>query len=302
MKARIVNIQKFSLHDGPGIRTLVFFKGCPLSCRWCANPECIHPEPEIALNKVICNRCGKCSGACPTQAITWDGQGLIHIDRSLCTACGECVGVCASKAMVVYGREVALAELFKEIRSDALFYGNTGGVTVSGGEPLLHVDFVESLFKMCRQAGITTAVETCGQVSPASVARIFQNLDFAFYDLKVMDTDKHLELTGRSNQLILDNARAAAQSGVRMQFRMPLIPGLNDDFANIKATGEFILSLEKENLRSIELMPYHRLGTGKYEALGREYGLKGLDMASAEAVESARKHFEEFGINCLVSR
>jgi pyruvate formate lyase activating enzyme len=212
------------------------------------------------------------------------------------------VGVCSPKALVVYGKEVSLEELFKEIQSDALFYGDSGGVTVSGGEPMLRADFVEALFQLCHQAGITTAAETCGQVSPVTMTRILRQLDYVFYDLKIMDEKKHLELTGRSNQLILDNARTVAHSGVQMKFRMPLIPGLNDEPANIEATSEFIHSLGRQALCSIELMPYHRLGTGKYDALDREYGLKGLDMASAEAVELGRKRFEEWGIDCSVSR
>jgi pyruvate formate lyase activating enzyme len=303
MKARIVNIQKFSLHDGPGIRTLVFFKGCPLHCLWCANPECINPLPEIGFNKTICDGCGKCARACHLKIITPDERGLPQINRDRCTACGECTSVCAPKALVIYGKDVPLEELFKEVQSDALFYeSSNGGVTVSGGEPLLEADYIEALFKMCRQAGITTAMETCGQVNPATLIKILRQVDFVFYDLKAMDEKKHMELTGRSNKLILDNARIAAESAVQLMFRMPLIPGLNDDIDNIKATSEFIRSLGRDSILSIELMPYHRLGMGKYEALDREYCLKSLDMASIQAVESARKHFEESGIECSVSR
>jgi pyruvate formate lyase activating enzyme len=303
MKARIVNIQKFSLHDGPGIRTLVFFKGCPLHCLWCANPECISPGPEIGFNQALCDGCGKCAAVCPLNIVNPDGRGMPGIDRERCTACGECVGVCSSKALVVYGKEASLEELFEEVRSDALFYeSSNGGVTVSGGEPLLQPDYVEALFKKCRETGITTAMETCGQASPDVLARILRQVDFVFYDLKVADERKHRELTGVSNRLILDNARLVAESGVRLMFRMPLVPGLNDDRGNIEATARFILSLDRGSLGSIELMPYHRLGTGKYEALGREYSLKSLDMASAESVESARMRFMQSGIDCVVSR
>ncbi len=302
MKARIVNIQKFSLHDGPGIRTLVFFKGCSLHCLWCANPECINPAPEIGLSKAICSHCGKCVKVCPSQIITLDEQGLPRLDRDLCNACRKCVEVCDPKALVIYGKEITLEDLFQEVQSDALFYESSGGVTVSGGEPLLQADYVEALFQMCHKAAITTAIETCGQVNPNALVRILRQVDFVFYDLKAIDEKKHEELTGKSNKLILSNARLAAESGVQLKFRMPLIPGLNDDITNILATSEFIHGLGKDNLNSIELMPYHRLGMGKYEALGREYSLKSLDMASAEAVELARTRFKESGIDCSVSR
>jgi pyruvate formate lyase activating enzyme len=303
MKARIVNIQKFSLHDGPGIRTLVFFKGCPLRCLWCDNPECINPMPEIGFNRALCNRCGRCVAVCSQGAMALDGDNIPLINRDRCTACGECVEVCAPKALIIYGRDMSPEEVFAEVSGDAIFYSSSeGGITVSGGEPLLQADYVEYLFKLCHEAGITTAMETCGEVSPEVFKRVLQHVEFVFFDLKSIDEQKHMTLTGKRNWQILDNARMIAGSGVQVQFRMPLIPGLNDDFDNIKATANFLRSLEKCQEPSIELMPYHRLGTGKYEALGREYPLKKLDMASPEAVEMARRRFEECGMTCLVSQ
>jgi pyruvate formate lyase activating enzyme len=302
MKARIVNIQKFSLHDGPGIRTTVFFKGCPLHCLWCDNPECIRSEPEVGFNRSLCNCCGKCVEACSLRAITLiDGKQPL-IDRQRCTACGRCIAACVPQALALYGKEMSLEELFKEVRSDIIFYGSSGGVTVSGGEALLQADFVESLFKLCKENKITTAMETCGHVSPDIFMRILKLVDYVFLDLKSINEKKHLKLTGKSNRLILDNARTLAASGVRVQFRMPLIPGLNDDLEDIQTISDFLLSLSKNGHFSIEIMPYHRLGTGKYEALDREYSLKHLEMASSEAIKLAKQRFNSCGIDCLISK
>jgi pyruvate formate lyase activating enzyme len=302
MKAIIVNIQRFSLHDGPGIRTLVFFKGCPLNCRWCANPECISPAPQLGFSKLLCNRCGNCFSACPPGAILAGREGLPEIDRERCTVCGRCVEVCPEKALTIYGREVALEELFEEVCRDRSFYRHSGGgVTVSGGEATLQADYVTALFKLCREAGIETAVETCGCVNPVKFRKVLELTDFVLYDLKLLDDRRHRELTGRSNAPILRNARLVVDRGVPVQFRMPLVPGLNDDPENIKATAGFLQRLNADACRSIELIPYHRLGVGKYEAIGREYPLLGLESAGPEEIELARKRFEEQGITCLVS-
>ena len=302
MKATIVNIQRFSIHDGPGIRTVVFFKGCPLACLWCDNPECIKPFPQLGFSRILCNRCGNCFPACAEGAIAADKDGIPRINRRRCTNCGQCVSVCPQKALLIYGREMTLDELFEEVCRDRKFFEHSGGgVTVSGGEPIRQADFVRALFEKCREAGISTAVETCGCVDSEDFRKVLEYTDFLFFDLKVLDEPGHRKLTGKSNRLILENARIAAGKGVPMQFRLPLIPGLNDDFDNIRATSEFLTRLTPGHSFSIELMPYHRLGTGKYQALGRKYSLKDLESASPEAVELARQRFEKQGISCLVS-
>ena len=257
--------------------------------------------PEIGFSKALCNRCGKCAEVCPQDAIVLSEAGLPHIDRERCSACVECIAVCSPQALAVYGSYYSVNELFDEIQSDAIFYNSSGGgVTVSGGEPLLQADYVEALFMRCQEANINTAIETCGYISSEILTRILKRVDFVFFDLKVASEKKHIELTGKSNKLILQNAQIVYESGIQVQFRLPLIPGLNDDPGNIEETSEFLRSLG--NARSIELMPYHRLGMGKYEALGREYPLKELEMASTEAVKLVQQHFEECGIRCLVSR
>lgn len=300
MKARVVNIQRFSLHDGPGIRTLVFFKGCPLKCQWCANPECISAGPEIGFSKVLCDKCGDCIPVCPEKALSLDSGGSLLIDRSRCNACGKCVPACTRDALSVYGRDIPIEELFEELQRDAIFYtGSGGGVTFSGGEPLLYSDQVMALSKLCRKTGIPTALETCGYCDTETFQKVLRLTDYVLYDIKAVDDAAHQKLTGKSNALILANARALANSGVELQFRLPLVPGLNDGQENIKATSEFILGLGK---KSIELMPYHRLGVGKYEATARDCSLADLPGASHEQVETARLRFEEAGLKCLVSR
>ncbi|MDO8473483.1 MAG: glycyl-radical enzyme activating protein [Dehalococcoidia bacterium] len=300
MKARVVNIQRFSLHDGPGIRTLVFFKGCPLKCQWCANPECISAGPEIGFSKVLCDKCGECLSACPEKALSLAPDGNPLVDRSRCNACGRCVPACTRDALSVYGKDIPIEELFEELKRDGIFYsGSGGGVTFSGGEPLVYSDQVMELFKLCKKAGISTAVETCGYCDTETFQKVLRLTDFVLYDLKALDDLTHQKLTGKSNALILANARTLVHSGVELQFRLPLVPGLNDIPENIKATSEFILSLGK---KSIELMPYHRLGVGKYEALAKDYTLADLPGSSHEQVETARLRFEETGLKCLVSR
>jgi pyruvate formate lyase activating enzyme len=259
--------------------------------------------PEIGFNRTLCDGCGKCVEICPRRAITPDSDGYPLIERNLCNACGECVTICNPGALIIYGREIVLEELFEEVRSDAMFYKSSGGgVTVSGGEPLLQADYVRALFRLCRDAGITTAMETCGYISPEIFREALKSVDFVFFDLKCLNEQKHREYTGKDNRLILHNARMLVESNVNVQFRLPLIPGLNDDYNNVQETSAFLRSLSEDDNLSIELMPYHRLGTGKYEALGLKYSLKELDMASTDVVELTRQRFKELGITCLVSR
>ena len=299
---RVFNIQRFCLHDGPGIRTTVFLKGCSLQCLWCANPESINKEVELGYIAARCTKCGKCAPVCPEKAITLAPDGFPQIQRELCTACGKCVEVCSDDALALYGSDMTAGEVFGIVERDRSFYqGSGGGVTLSGGEPLLQSPFVFALFQLCREAGIHTAIESAGFVNPAVLKAALPLTDYVLFDLKHMDPQTHRTSTGQSNDLILRNANTLASYGVQVRFRMPLIPGVNDTPRNIEETSAFLRELGGDGAR-IELVPYHRLGESKYGALDRPYSLAGVAMASPAAVDQARRGFEARGVTCTVSR
>jgi len=301
MHALVTNIQGFSIHDGPGIRTTVFLKGCALSCRWCANPECISRKPELGLIKVLCKRCAACETVCSREAMGFDAEGLPVINRRRCIGCGQCASVCTYKALVVYGRRMSLQEVFEAVSADKLFYDSSGGgVTISGGEPLMQARFVRALFDNLHDHAIHTCIETSGCVNSLVWRDILPSIDYVLYDLKLMESEKHRTFTGQPNDLTLSNAKVVVESGREFLFRMPLIPDVNDSPQNIKETAHFLKGLGKKAER-IELMPYHRLGESKYTALGRRYRLHGLPPIEPEQAERVKHAFEEHGIECSVS-
>ncbi|MBI4331006.1 MAG: glycyl-radical enzyme activating protein [Chloroflexi bacterium] len=300
-EAVIFNIQRFCLHDGPGIRTTVFSKGCGLHCQWCDNPESISQVLELGFASVSCNRCGKCVAGCGKNAISIASDGMPRIDRRQCDACGDCVSVCIPEALTVYGKRRSVEEVFRDVLRDKDFFPPDGGVTVSGGDPLWWSPFVVALFKLCRDAGIPTALETSGFAPTGALKEVLTCVDLVMFDLKHMDTERHRQLTGQPNGRVLSNARLLAGSPAKVQFRMPLIPGLNSEGENIRATAAFLKDLQKEEA-SVELMPYHRLGIGKYKALDRIYCLNEVPSATPDFVESVRQSFEMAGVRCLVSK
>jgi pyruvate formate lyase activating enzyme len=299
----IFNIQYFNIHDGPGIRTVVFFKGCPLSCQWCSNPEAMDSGLELGLSRALCNNCGKCLEACAEKALFFDDAEVLGVARQKCDACGACVPECAPEALTIYGREMTAEEVFEAVRRDKLFYdGSGGGMTASGGEPLRQPGFLAAIFGLCRTADIHTCLETSGCANPRAWAQVLPVTDYVLFDLKHMDSRLHREHTGQPNERILDNARRVAASGVPVLFRMPLVPGVNDAPENIWATADFVKSLEGAHVQGIELMPYHRMGLGKYETLDKQYPLREHEPPEPAEVESVRQKFEEFGLKCTVSR
>jgi pyruvate formate lyase activating enzyme len=302
MSNLVTNIQGYSIHDGPGIRTVVFLKGCGLECRWCSNPECISPQPEIGFVRALCTKCGKCAEICPVGALVYEADKLPRIDRARCNGCGRCSSACSYKAIILYGKEMNAEEIFDAVNRDKMFYqASGGGVTVSGGEALLHPQLVRALFEKCRQAGIHTCIETSGYAAESALRQVIPYTDYVLYDLKHMNPDKHRRYTGKPNDLILGNARIAAASGIETLFRMPLIPGVNDDLQNIKETADFLHGLGNNSLR-IELMPYHRLGKGKYDSLDRPYCLPDVLSPEPEYLETVKNTFEAGDIMCLISR
>jgi len=299
MQATITNIQGYSIHDGPGIRTVVFFKGCPLSCKWCANPECIAALPQTGFLESLCTYCGKCATSCPYGAIN-DDTTRHRINYDLCTGCGTCIGSCYYGALVGYGEKNSVEQVFDTVRRDAMFYTDGGGVTVSGGEPLLYPEFTAALFRLCKDDGISTCIETSGHVKSENLLMLLPLTDFLLFDIKHIDCEKHSEYTARPNDLILENARLAADSGVDTLFRIPLIPGINDDTESIEGISGFLRSILPEP--KVQLMPYHRLGDSKYKALGITNELRGLEIMKPDRIGEVKALYERLGVECSISR
>lgn len=268
--ARIFNIQKCSIHDGDGLRTLVFFKGCPLRCKWCANPESQSFDKVIMESFTRCIGCGTCREVCPKNAISLDDD--FRIDREKCNLCGKCVEDCYAQAKYFMGQKYTVDEVFDEIKKDIRFYYNsTGGVTFSGGEPLCQPEFLYEISRKCKEYDINVAIETCGCGDYDKFKRALKYISSIFFDIKHIDPDIHKSLTGKNNKMILNNLAKIDAHNIPITIRTPVIPDYNDDANNIKAIAEYI-----KNFHSIvcyELLAYHNLGEIKYKALGRKYEL-----------------------------
>lgn len=267
--APITNISRGSLHDGPGIRTVVYFKGCGLKCKWCHNPETLSAEKQILYTEAKCIHCGKCIEVCPTHHKI-NGNVMLFL-RDDCTACGKCAQVCPSLALELCGKEKTVNGLFEEINKDSHYYAiSGGGVTFSGGECLLYADFVAEVAKKCRESGIATAVESAFFVPFRNVERVLSNTDLFFADLKIPDPQKHRRFTGQDNTLIIENIGRLSELHGNIIIRIPVIPGVNDSEEDIIGFAEIIRSFGK-GIRMIELLKYNNLAEGKYAVVGREY-------------------------------
>jgi pyruvate formate lyase activating enzyme len=293
-KGLVFNIQKFSLHDGSGIRTLVFLKGCPLACEWCANPEGQSYEPELAYRPEKCigtRECDRCREACEVGAIRVDEKdAVVQVDREVCTDCGKCVDVCPSKALELLGRRMGVDELIRVVEEDSSFYARSGGgLTLSGGEPVAQPDFVLQVLRTARSRGIDTALETSGLCKWADLKRLCKYVDQVFFDLKTLDEEKHQKATGVGNEGILENLRRLCETfpELPVTVRTPVIPNFNDSREAIRAIVDFLNELPGRVV--YELLPYHRFGEAKYTQLGKEYHLSGLEPPGAERMEALKE-------------
>lgn len=279
----VFNIQKYSVHDGPGIRTTVFLKGCPLRCQWCHNPESIGPRPEIIVLETRCAACGECRAACPCgPAIPGRGPLPPHPDQ--CTLCGDCVEACPSAARQLVGRTMSVDEVAAAAAQDRIFYDDSGGgVTLSGGEPLAQPAFTSALARALKSAGIRVALDTSGFAGTEPLLAVAAAADLILYDLKAFDESRHRRLTGVSNRGILENLAALDAVHRNIWIRVPLIPGLNDDPADLSGLARFVAGLR--SVKRVNLLPFHRSGLHKYERLGSRPALAGVQPPSATALE-----------------
>lgn len=262
----VFNIQRYSIHDGPGIRTTVFLKGCPLSCFWCQNPESQAPVPEILFDSEKCTRCGACIEACPAGATQVFEENIL-IDRRRCTHCGRCIEVCPAEARRMAGKRMSVSEVMDEVSRDARFYENSGGgITLSGGEPLAQPDFAFALLERSREADLHTALETCGYASWKTIARLLPLVDFVLFDIKHPEGGAHRRAVGKDNRRILENARRIAALKP-MLVRVPLIPGFNDSPAMVTAIARLVS--RELNGAALEMLPYNPMGEAKYRLLDR---------------------------------
>jgi pyruvate formate lyase activating enzyme len=294
----VFNIQRYSLHDGPGIRTTVFLKGCPLCCQWCHNPEGMAHRPEIVIVESRCIVCGECRSACPL-ASALEGQGPLSPRNADCTQCGACIDACPTGARQMIGRTATVDEVMGEIVRDRVFYEESGGgVTFSGGEPLSQPRFLVGLLEACRAAGIHAVLDTTGFAQRDALLAAARLARLVLYDLKAFDEAVHLRLTGVSNRLILDNLKSLDREHPDVWIRLPVVPGFNDDLADLRKIAEFVSTLRSVTL--VNLLPFHRTGVHKFERLGLTHALDGVETPSPELMLAAVDLFHNFGLKTRV--
>lgn len=295
----IFDIKRYAINDGPGIRVVVFFKGCNLHCAWCHNPESISGKVEKMYTQSRCIKCGSCVEVCPENAITLTSEG-ISTDPDRCLLCGKCAGVCPAKAIELSGKTMSVNQIMEIIEKERIFFDQSGGgVTFSGGEPLLHKEMLIELLGECSKRGIHTAVDTAGNVKTETILEVATRTNLFLYDLKLMDTGLHKQWTNAGNKLILHNLKAIAETGAEIIIRIPLIGGVNDGIENIEQTAKFISGLAGA-VKEVHLLPYHNIAKHKYRKLGNEQGFENLKEPGKESQLNAIAKFAEYGIKAGV--
>lgn len=304
-KAFIFNRQKYNMYDGPGVRTLVFFKGCPLRCKWCSNPEGLEKKYQIMLKPTMCTSCGACVPVCPVGIHRIASDGTHTINRKVdCIGCGKCVESCYNNALKVTGEMCTISELLDYIEEDRAFYDQSGGgVTLGGGEVTGQPEAAINLLMACKQVGINTAIETCGYARKETILKFAEFTDLFLFDIKHIDPDRHFELTGVRNETILENLEELLHRRHNVKIRMPMLKGINDSEAEIRGVIEFLMPYKDyKNFEGIDLLPYHKLGVNKYIQLGMEYPIEGDPSLSEEDLDRIEGWIKEYDFPVSVIR
>ena len=304
LSARYIDIKRFAVHDGPGIRTTLFLKGCPLRCIWCHNPEGRLPQPELAIHYRKCTFCGECAKVCSCHKIA---PGVHEFDRPRCKSCGNCEHACPSGALELFGRTMTVDEAAEKFLEDRIFYADGGGITLSGGEPLLQADFCAELLKRMRGEGIGCAVDTCGQVPWAAFEKVLPYTDIFLYDFKCADPEKHEKLTGCRNDLVLENLTRLDATGANIEIRMIMVPGCNMDDGDLRAAGatlgdagRFLAGLPKP-VGGVRLLAYRAFSHAKYQSIGHPDTMPDVPSPDAEALEKCADVLREYTGNVVNS-
>lgn len=294
----ITNIQRFCTHDGPGIRTTVFLKGCNLHCKWCHNPETLSAKVDIEFYKERCLSCGNCTQFCPQNALSMTETGL-KFERNQCIACGKCAQICAPMALMKTGQQATVEDVMTEVCRDSAFYSDKGGLTISGGEPLLQPDFVCALLDAAKKEYINTAVDTAGNIPLEVIHRIAERNDLFLFDLKAITPELHKEATGVTNEQILSNLLYLSKNGKRIHIRVPVIPRINDSEKELTAIADFISSLPC--VERIDLLPFHQIGKSKYAALNQDYLLAETAQMHENELTHKKELFKQRGLSPAAS-
>ncbi len=295
----IFDIKSYAINDGPGIRIAIYLKGCPLACEWCHNPEGISPHVQKMFTYSKCIACGGCVDACPENACKLTPEGIVT-DPDLCKLCGKCAEVCPSGATEMSGKKASVEDIMKRIRKEIVFFDHSkGGVTFSGGEPLMQPDYLIELLDACGEEGIHRAVDTSGFAKTEILLNVAKRTDLFLYDLKMLDPEKHKKHTGVSNEKILENLRILSETGARINIRYPMIKGVNADEKEIREMADFISSLAGEK-KEVSILPFHRLAEMKHRKLGNHYELSGMSEPSLEERTRAIEIFEGFGLKASI--
>ena len=288
----VTDFKRFAVHDGDGIRTTVFLKGCPLKCVWCHNPEGIGKQPQLAFFREKCVGCGKCTEVCPHGVHKLD-NGVHTLDRDACAACGKCTETCYADALHLHGRTMTAGDVIDTVLEDEIFYSNGGGMTLSGGEPTLQPAFTKALLILAKEHGINTALDTCGLAKREIYEDLLPYVDTFLYDVKHITEEGHIRCTGVSNRLILENLRFLSDAGARIEIRMPLVPTYNDDEETLRGIGRFLSGIHITKMR---LLPYHNYARSKYESLDMENTLPDVPLPDKAHMQNCTAILREYGV------